>query len=98
MTRFRLVENHDAIEAAGDGVWSTWYGAPDVVASLVFMCPCGCGSITAINVSAPPSGPDGHPVWTWDGDRERPTCTPSILRLDGCKWHGYLTAGEFRPC
>ncbi len=30
--------------------------------------------------------------WTWDGNHEAPTLTPSILcKLSG--WHGYLTKG-----
>lgn len=57
---------------------------------LHFVCP-GCGELGGINFS------DGG--WTWDGNRGAPTCTPSILHDDGrCGWHGYLTAGEFRPC
>jgi Family of unknown function (DUF6527) len=95
---FRRVENYDAIEKAGDGCWSTWHGAPDRVASLVFMCPCGCGMVSSIRVSAPPVGTEPGPVWSWNGDKDKPTTTPSILRLDGCKWHGFLTDGVFRSC
>lgn len=38
-----------------------------------------------------------QPVWHWDGNRETPTLTPSILHHphDGRPdWHGYLTAGK----
>lgn len=65
-------------------------GSAGAVARLRFVCP-GCGELGGINFSA--GG------WTWDGNREAPTCTPSILHDKGrCGWHGYLTAGEFRPC
>ena len=65
-------------------------GADAATRGLRFVCP-GCGELGGINFSA--GG------WTWDGNREAPTCTPSILHDDGrCGWHGYLTAGEFRPC
>lgn len=57
---------------------------------LNFICPCGCGSML---------GADFAPgKWTWDGNREAPTVAPSLLHLDGCRWHGFLTAGEFREC
>jgi hypothetical protein len=44
--------------------------------------------------------------WAWDGNEDAPTLTPSImcltptlLKADGkCGWHGYMTAGELRPC
>lgn len=37
--------------------------------------------------------------WTWDGNREAPTLTPSILHWGGGRgqpatWHGYLRAGK----
>jgi len=40
------------------------------------------------------------PHWSWNGDREKPTLTPSILVYkhegfdDG--WHGFLTDGELK--
>ena len=34
--------------------------------------------------------------WTWDGNRAAPTISPSICKIDGDKWHGYLEAGNFR--
>ena len=62
-------------------------GAED---GLHFVCP-GCGEMGGLNF--------GQNGWTWNGNREAPTTTPSILHDDGrCGWHGYLTAGEFRPC
>lgn len=46
---------------------------------------------------------DGSRGWTWDGNRESPTLTPSILtsitwgpeRQYIELWHGYLTNGRF---
>lgn len=62
-------------------------------AGLTFLCPCGCGAYAGVRFnSASEYG------WNWDGNEELPTVTPSILRLDGCKWHGYLTAGFFVGC
>jgi Family of unknown function (DUF6527) len=39
-----------------------------------FHCP-GCGSSHRLRVDPP----DRHPCWTWNGDRLKPTFTPSIL-------------------
>jgi hypothetical protein len=76
-------------------------GTKDVC--LLFGCPCGCGALQAIHVK-PYSG--ARATWQWDGNRQAPTCTPSILihQLNdagekvGEHWHGFLTAGEFRSC
>lgn len=32
------------------------------------------------------------PLWTWDGNEDKPTLSPSIHTL-GC-WHGFVRAGE----
>lgn len=66
---------------------------PGKESTLIFVCPCGCGALSAVHVSPI----DKHPVWSWDGNREKPTLNPSILRTAGCKWHGWLRAGVFVP-
>ena len=33
--------------------------------------------------------------WTWNGNREKPTLSPSI-NCHGC-WHGFITDGEITP-
>ena len=60
-----------------------------------FVCPCGCGDLAIIGLTHG-DGVNAGPHWTFDGDREKPTLTPSIHQLR-CGWHGYLTAGIFRP-
>jgi hypothetical protein len=41
---------------------------------------------------------DGKPAWEWDGNREAPTLSPSILVHGGKgqpdQWHGWLRAGK----
>jgi len=42
--------------------------------------------------------PKKYPVWQWNGNKEVPTLTPSIL-VHGAKdqpdrWHGFLTDGK----
>ena len=47
-------------------------------------------------VEQPPNDWAGQKLtWAWDGDRKRPTLTPSIQTLpkEG-GWHGYITAGN----
>lgn len=62
-------------------------------AVLVFVCPCGCGATVRIPVK--PFDPMG---WTWDGNLERPTLSPSIQRTTGCRWHGWLRNGVLTTC
>ena len=40
--------------------------------------------------------PGSWASWEWDGDKEKPTLTPSILR-NGV-WHGYLRKGYWVAC
>ena len=72
-----------------------------VIERLAFGCPCGCGT----HYGAVFVGPN---PWTFDGNVERPTVTPSLgcypnhespVGPDGTyHWHGYLKAGLFEEC
>ena len=66
-----------------------------VVHGFDYVCPCGCGVVDWIPVT---SGPSDLHHWHWNGDRDKPTLTPSIRKLNGCQWHGWLTNGEFITC
>lgn len=69
-------------------------------------CPCGCGARMAVAFANPIRGGEpvinpGENTWQREGDTfETLTLTPSIQRADpgGCRWHGFLTNGEFRSC
>lgn len=61
---------------------------------FAFVCPCGCGREGYLPIDTFTAGPR----WDWNGDRERPTLTPSVLFRGGCQWHGFLTNGEWRTC
>lgn len=63
-----------------------------VRAVFSYVCPCGCGLANRISIYR---GKDGH-GWAWNGNAEKPTFTPSIQQLNKCRWHGYVTDGEFR--
>lgn len=73
----------------GDAKWSAENK------TLVYICPCGCGAVGAVPVS---TGTKQDRGWLWDGNIEKPTLTPSILKTFGCRWHGFLTDGEFVSC
>lgn len=96
------VDGFDNCKKIGDFFW-----AGD---RLSFICPCGCGHLAGIAVGG---NPQVRPVWAWNGDREKPTCTPSIRIMPDtlspnhplasdyvpCRgWHGYMTDGELRSC
>lgn len=40
--------------------------------------------------------PIREPRWNWDGNRERPTVTPSIHCI-ACGFHANLVEGQFQP-
>ena len=36
----------------------------------------------------------GRPQWTWDGNRDAPTFSPSVNCAGHCGWHGYIRNGR----
>jgi hypothetical protein len=75
--------------APGTAKWST--GQDGQIAVLHYACPCGCGDCGSVPVKVGYGGPH----WVWSGDLVNPTLTPSIQKTTGCRWHGYLTNGEW---
>lgn len=67
--------------------------------ALTFDCPCGCKDPVIIPIlnpfdGGPPAYPDGH-GWTRSGTGfVLLTLSPSIRRVDGCRWHFNVTNGE----
>lgn len=65
-----------------------------------FDCPCGCSRPIFIPFTNPPDGgppidQPPRPTWERTGDTfETLTLKPSILRMEGCKWHGFITDGS----
>lgn len=62
-------------------------------------CPCGCDSPLYVPFANPLDGgerEDAHGKgWQRTGETfETLTLTPSILRVGGCAWHGFLTNGQ----
>lgn len=89
----------------GEGVTDTKTGEQVPERSgvgLGFNCPCGeCGQRAYVAFENPiDGGPVVNPelpTWKRTGENfEVITLTPSIQRNSGCRWHGYLTNGEFK--
>ncbi len=66
---------------------------------LMLACP-GCGQFAPIRVSSPKRAES--PSWAIiagsAADVATLSLTPSVHCVGCCGWHGYLTAGVFRPC
>lgn len=92
------------VGAGGEGVTETATGQPvprrEGVA-ISFDCPCGCAQRVGIHINPPLDG--GPPIsdhhWQRTGDTfENLTLRPSIQRVGGCAWHGFITNGQAETC
>jgi len=67
-----------------------YWGDPEYKDRLFFTCP----NRRSCNIPiAPNRNPNGS-SWQWDGDRDKPTISPSI-DCKGC-WHGHIKNGVMR--
>ena len=92
------------LQTGGSGVWDA-AGNPMPVTlgvGVVFDCPCGDHDEEhrCYVPFANPIGPGPH---VNEKGRQRTgdtfealTLTPSVLRIGGCGWHGFITNGEVR--
>ena len=55
----------------------------------VLACPCGCGDAIRLSLVA-----RDRPSWRLVIDNGRPTLSPSIHRVVGCRSHFFLRAGK----
>lgn len=67
----------------------------NIVRGVDFLCPCGCGTNFYLPVTPPPK--QEH-CWEYVDDTNGPTLRPSILHLNGCKSHFYITDGKVSTC
>ncbi len=111
MTERRLVDLRPSwCGAGGEGVFTR--GENDELipvpertgVGITFECPCGCDQRAFIGFENPLDGKGPHDPrekaqWRRTGDTfETLTLRPSIQRVHGCRWHGFLTDGEFKSC
>lgn len=71
----------------------------DQVGGMAFMCPCGCGFECWIALENDQLEARPGAMWKWNGNEDKPTLTPSVFNTGlKCKWHGWLSDGEWKPC
>lgn len=88
-----IVTDHDNFEFGGPG---TIQFTSDQGGRLTMLAKCpGCGEASALPLY-PWEGRSRWQHWEFDGNRERPTLSPSVHHADGCGWHGYLRNGVWR--
>lgn len=91
------VNDIDSLEGQKPGAYEYVENTEHDVAGIDFRCPCGCGKLGYLPFSTGNPNEEG-PHWKFNGDSNAPTLQPSVLQKTGCKWHGYLSAGEWREC
>lgn len=85
-----LVDDIDAVRAT-PGAFEFYKAGERFPAGMIYSCPCGCGVQGALAFR-----PHESPSWEWDGNREKPTLTPSVHHVG--HWHGWLTGGVWISC
>lgn len=93
-TKGNLKTDFDKMTAAGDFMFSTPSIAGNSPSNFLFICPCGCGKLRSV----PLKPHAGSPSWEWNGNKEKPSLSPSVNCLTGCQWHGWITDGVFTSC
>lgn len=97
----RFIElNPQWVDAGGEGI-SDSEGNPVPERNgvgIIFDCPCGCSIKCYVGLTNPLDGKpyiNQRPLWNREGeDFNTISLKPSIRRLTGCKWHGFITNGE----
>lgn len=90
-----LVANSEALLNGGPGTIRFDNNAEGQPARMPFKCPCGCGIVAGVSLK--PANPNG---WEWNGSKDKPTLSPSVLIKDGDgeHWHGWLRDGIWESC
>lgn len=91
------VESFDDVTEPGQFILTSRIGT-DAHTGMLFSCPCGCGAFSGVSFDVPEAKGLSGPKWKWNGSETSPTVSPSIRRIDGCKWHGWLRDGVFVEC
>ena len=104
MTTQKLVDLHpEFLSQGGEGCTDVLSGAPipkTEGVGVALDCPCGNADEDhrLFVPFANPIGPGplvARHGWQRTGDQfEILTLTPSIQRMDDCRWHGFITNGE----
>jgi hypothetical protein len=74
----------------GSACWSL--NTKGEIVGLMFVCPCGCGSIGDLSIALGYGGP----VWKLtNSDYDKPTLEPSVQKTSPCRWHGFMERGHW---
>jgi len=88
-----LKRRHSELSEAGDFCYYETSGVmparDDQIAGMIIRCP-GCNVESAVSFH-----PEDRVHWEWDGDREKPTLSPSLNSVGCCGWHGWLREGQW---
>lgn len=80
-------------------------GYPGATAHMIFVCPQGRRCTVLLGPQQVDRPAEGELcIWGWDGNREKPTLSPSINCIaekdgkptGGCGWHGFITNGVIK--
>ena len=90
--------------AGGEGITRNGQPVPERKGvGIAFRCPCAgpheeWDSVYVCFENPTDGGPphdSAQPLWAREGDSfDALTLRPSILRIGGCGWHGFITNGE----
>ncbi len=69
----------------------------EVEKQLYFIALCPTGDHFCIPIRKE-GEPGAAKCWVWNGNRERPTITPSIFLNPPTGWHGWVTDGVMKTC
>lgn len=84
---------HDGQKVPGRFLWGHEH---DGYRMIHFILPGGFYGGIPVHREGTPRPDIQSPVWTWDGNEDRPTLAPSIW-MHGC-WHGFVRAGRMESC
>ncbi len=95
----RLTDLHPKfLGGGGEGVTKDDVPVPERHGvALSFDCPCGCDSPCCIHFANPLDGGPPYSGHTWKrtGDTfENLVLSPSIRRVGGCAWHGFIGGSD----
>lgn len=79
----------EIVKDTAPGAIQYWGQDSDAPTGFHFKCPCGCKAVGGVRLS-------GAGAWEWNGDKEKPTVSPSVLLYDrdmSSHWHGWLRNG-----
>lgn len=94
--------NPSWLDAGGEGISRADTGEPvphQRGVGVMCDCPCGCEKELFVPFKVALDGTPHRTDKGWDrtGDTfETLTLTPSIRRIGGCGWHGFITNGQVK--